>query len=1038
MADKYKPQNIEPKWQQRWEDDGSHRSEVDPHRPKHYAMTMLPYPSGDLHIGHWYAMAPSDARARWMRMRGYNVMFPMGFDAFGLNAENAAIKRKVHPKKWTEGNIAQMRTQLRTMGAIIDWEREAVTSHAEYYKWSQWFFLKFYKNGLAYRKLGAVDFCPQCNTTLAREQVWGDDRHCERCGTPVIKKDLEQWFFRTTDYADELLDHSQINWPERVKTMQTNWVGRSEGAHVTFRTADGDPIEVFTTRPDTLWGATFMVLAPEHPLVEKITTGAQRAEVVAYVEEARNKEEIDRTAEGKEKTGVFTGGYAINPVNNERIPIWIADYVLISYGSGAIMAVPAHDERDFEFALKFGLSIIPVIDRTDGLTKSFTRVGAWMKEGFTAALDEAGISYEQDGDAVYVTMQPEQVDQYVEIAQAHIQSGAWTEIVGGRWMFVFEDEVVVFDSMATDQALMARCKALEPGVADKQTVMEMLWGVEWYRDALYHSEYGAMINSGAFSGTPGIETDAQGNAKQAAKANVTAWLDEQGIGHAAINYRLRDWLISRQRYWGAPIPMIYCDKCGIVSVPEEDLPVLLPDDVDFMPTGESPLRYHEGFLNTTCPDCGAPARRETDTMDTFMCSSWYQFRYLSPHFDGGPFDPDEGAYWLPVDQYTGGIEHATMHLMYTRFFTKAMRDCGIFAPTDGVAEALGRDPQVYMNEPMAALYNQGMILGEPRPGDRVIAAGAFDGGVFNATHVRVVETLDGVEGRTDTQVAGEVMKRVETILHVVTLGGQEFVVDTTDDTTFDVPGFEDANINQIKHHLEVEKMSKTQGNVINPDELVGAYGADTVRAYLMFAFRWDQGGPWDSQGIQGVVRWLHDVWAVVNSTAPEGTPDPNAERDLQRKLHQAIKKVTDSLEGFSFNTAIAALMEFKNTLQQVARSAKVSADVWHEAVETLLLLMAPFTPHIAEELWGAAGHEYSIHNQPWPDFDAEIAKEDEITLVVQINGKVRARIQVPADINEDDAKKLALESEGAQRHMDGKEPRKVIFVAKRGMVNIVV
>ncbi|MBN2304366.1 MAG: class I tRNA ligase family protein, partial [Anaerolineae bacterium] len=458
MADKYKPQVVEPKWQQRWDADGLYHSEVNMERPKHYAMTMLPYPSGDLHIGHWYAMSPSDTRARWMRMKGYNVLFPMGFDAFGLNAENAAIKRNVHPKIWTEKNIANMRKQLRSMGAIFDWRREAVTSHVEYYKWSQWFFLQFYKNGLAYRKMSAVDFCPQCNTTLAREQVWGEDRHCERCGTPVTKKDLEQWFFRTTSYAEELLDHSHIDWPEPVKIMQTNWIGRSEGAHVTFRTEDGEPIEVFTTRPDTLWGATFMVLAPEHPLVQQVTTAEYRAGVDAYIEETARKTEIDRTAEGKEKTGVFTGGYAINPVNDARIPIWIADYVLISYGSGAIMAVPSHDERDFDFALKFGLSIIPVIDRTDGLTKSFTRTGEWVKPGFTGALNAAGIAYDIDGESVHVTMAPDQVEAYIPIVQAHLLPGTWNEVVGGRWVFIFEDAVIPFDSAAADEAIMARCR----------------------------------------------------------------------------------------------------------------------------------------------------------------------------------------------------------------------------------------------------------------------------------------------------------------------------------------------------------------------------------------------------------------------------------------------------------------------------------------------------------------------------------------------------------------------------------------------------
>ena len=923
----YNPQAIEPKWQKRWERDELYRSLVDWDKPKHYALTMLPYPSGDLHIGHWYAMAPSDARARWMRMRGYNVLFPMGFDAFGLNAENAAIRRGIHPKTWTERNMAKMREQLRSMGAIFDWEREAVTSHPEYYKWTQWFFLQFYKHGLAYRAEAQVDFCPTCNTTLAREQVWGDDRHCERCGTPVIKKTLEQWFFRITDYADELLDHSKIDWPERVKTMQKNWIGRSEGAHVVFHTEDGDPIEIFTTRPDTLWGATFMVLAPEHPLVQKITTDEQRAAVEAYVAEAARKTEIDRTAEGKEKTGVFTGAYAINPVNQERIPIWVADYVLITYGSGAIMAVPAHDQRDFEFARKYGLEVRVVIKPQD------------------ADLDGASMT-------------------------------------------------------------------------------------EAYEGA------GVMVNSAHFDGTPA--TDAKGRANPAISA-VIDWLEEQGIGHEAINYRLHDWLISRQRYWGAPIPIVYCDKCGIVPVPEEDLPVMLPDDVDFMPTGESPLNYHEGFLNTTCPQCGGPAKRETDTMDTFMCSSWYQYRYLSPKYDGGPFDPEEGAYWLQVDQYTGGIEHATMHLLYTRFFTKAMRDCGIFEPTREAALAHGRDMDDLFDEPMLALFNQGMILGEPRDGDLVIAEGTWKGNTLKARRLRVVDSLEGVPARTESQAAGEVMRRVETSLNIRALDGDEFVVDTDEQTEFDIPNIEGkVGIERIKHHLEVEKMSKTQGNVVAPDELVAQYGADTVRAYLMFAFRWEQGGPWNSQGIQGVVRWLNDVWDLVTAGAPQGTPDAAAERALRRKVHQVIKKVGDGLETFGFNTAVAGLMELKNTLQEVARAANVSVEAWDEAVGTMLVLMAPFTPHIAEELWERTGHAYSVHSQPWPSYDPEIAKEEEITLVVMVNGKVRDRLQVPADISDEDAKRLALASEGAQRHLNGKDPKRVIYVAKRGMVNIVV
>jgi leucyl-tRNA synthetase len=572
MADKYVPQEIEPKWQKRWEDDGLYATREDPTRPKYYFLTMLPYPSANyLHVGHWYVMAPSDARARYTRMKGYNVFYPIGFDAFGLPAENAAIQRGIHPFKWAWDSIEVMRRQLRSMGAMWAWDREAVTCLPGYYKWTQWFFLKFYKAGLAYKKMSPVDFCPRCNTTLAREQVWGEDRHCERCGTPVIKKELEQWFFRITNYADELLDHSKIDWPERICAMQKNWIGRSEGADVTFLSEQEDPIVVFTTRPDTLWGATFMVLAPEHPLVDKLTTPEHLEEVEEYKLQTARQSEIERMSTEKEKTGIFIGAYAVNPVNDERIPIWIADYVMMTYGTGAIMAVPAHDERDFEFASKFGLPIPVVIEPPDW-------DGGGLEEAYTGP--------------------------------------------------------------------------------------------------------GPMVNSGPFSGTPG----------DVAVQKVTEWLEEQGAGEFAVNYRLRDWCISRQRYWGAPIPIIYCDKCGIVPVPYEDLPVLLPEDAEFLPTGESPLKFHEGFLHTTCPQCGGPATRETDTMDTFMCSSWYQYAYVTPyhkedqplHRDDCPWDPEAGRYWLPVDMYTGGPEHAVMHLLYTRFFTKA--SCVIrassWAPTE--------------------------------------------------------------------------------------------------------------------------------------------------------------------------------------------------------------------------------------------------------------------------------------------------------------------------------------------------------------------
>ncbi|MGH2536406.1 MAG: leucine--tRNA ligase [Candidatus Promineifilaceae bacterium] len=815
MAESYNPAEVEARWQRRWDEDGLYRQRADEDRPKHYALTMLPYPSGDLHIGHWYAMVPSDARARFMRMRGYNVLFPMGFDAFGLPAENAAIKRNIHPKIWTYANIERMRAQLRSMGAMFDWEREAVSADPSYYRWTQWLFIQLLQHGLAYRKLAAVDFCPHCNTTLAREQVWGEDRHCERCGTPVVKKELEQWFFRITNYADELLDFSGLDWPERVKTMQANWIGRSTGAEVTFRTEHGDAVPIFTTRPDTLWGATFMVLAPEHPLVEAITTPEQAAEVAAYRQQAARLDEITREAADREKSGVFSGAFVINPVNGARISIWIADYVLMSYGSGAIMAVPAHDERDFAFAQKYDLPIVEVIQMPG-----------------------------RDGDA----------------------------------------------------------PPLEAAYTSK--------------------DQGVLINSGPFSGAP----------VAGAAERVAAWLAAEDIGRPAVNYRLRDWLISRQRYWGAPIPVVYCPVHGATPVPESELPVLLPEDVAFVPTGESPLKGHDAFVHTACPICGQPAVRETDTMDTFMCSSWYQYRYLSPHYAAGPFEPEEAAYWLPVDQYTGGIEHATMHLIYTRFFTKAMRDMEL----------------VDLDEPMLALYNQGMVLG-----------------------------ADG------------------------------------------------------------EKMSKSRGNVVAPDELVAQYGADTLRLYLMFFAKWDQGGPWNYDGIRGPQRFLYDVWRLAQAAYQAGRVAAAADQALRRKTHQVVRKVTEDLEAFAFNTAVAALMELRNLLEQSERERNVGRASWDEAIEALLLLLAPLAPHISEELWQRRGRPYSIHRQPWPAWDEAIAREETITLVVQVNGKVRERIEVPADASEEALQEAALNSQRVREWLDGRRPRKVVVVPRK-LINLVV
>ena len=834
MSEKYTPQEIEPKWQAAWEAVGQHDTVEDPSRPKWYALTMLPYPSGDLHTGHWYAMTPSDAGARYRRMNGYNVFFPPGFDAFGLPAENAAIKNNVHPKIWTYKNIERMRIQLRAMGAMWAWDREAVTCDPDYYKWSQWFFRKLYDMGLAYREFAPVDWCPNCNTTLAREQVWGDDRHCERCGTPVIKKELNQWKFRITNYAEELLaDMDTIDWPERVKVMQTNWIGRSEGAEVRFPVAshqssvisgeDSDSdnrslITVFTTRPDTLWGATFMVLAPEHPLVQAITTNAQRAAVDGYIEAASRLDEVTRGATDKEKTGVFTGGYAINPVNGERIPIWIADYVMMGYGTGAIMAVPGHDERDFAFAQKFGLEIRRVITGP---------------EGASGELDAA------------------------------------------------------YDS----------------------------------------KDEGEMINSGSFDGTP----------VKGAAAKVTAWLEEMGTGKKSVNYRLRDWLISRQRMWGAPIPMILCPVCGVVPVSYADLPVVLPDDAQFRPTGESPLKYHEGFRNVKCPQCGGDAERETDTLDTFMCSSWYQYAYITPYWKKGeplsaddtPWDPAAGDYWLPVDQYTGGIEHATMHLLYTRFFTKAMRDMGI----------------VPFAEPMERLFNQGMILGP-----------------------------DG------------------------------------------------------------EKMSKSRGNVVNPDTLIASHGTDSLRLYLMFLGPLEAMKPWNPRGIEGVHRFLHRVWRLAIS--PEGgiasklSLAADESTALVKLFHETVKKVGEDIEGLRFNTAISQMMVFNNAMHD-APAVKIST------VLAFVQLLAPFAPHLCEELWARLGGSGSLARAPWPKYDpAQLVATDQ-KIIIQVNGKHRGELRAPLGATQDEVFAMAKEQPKLAAFLEVNAVRRVIFVPGK-ILNVVV
>jgi leucyl-tRNA synthetase len=835
--ERYDPVSIEPRWQARWDQLGLYRTDLEHAQDRYYLLTMYPYPSGDLHIGHWYIVTPTDAIARFHRMHGQNVFLPIGFDAFGLPAENAAIKNNINPRDWTMSNIENMRRQFRTMGATFDWDSEVVTADPEYYRWNQWFFLQFLKAGLAYRAKSAVDWCPN-DGTLAREQVEGAERRCWRCGCKVEKRELDQWYLRVTNYADELLDFTEIAFPDPVRIQQTNWIGRSEGGEVVFETAPsahhtgGEKLRVFTTRPDTLFGATFVVLAPEHPLVSMLTSPERRAEVEAYVARAENETEIERLSTDREKTGVALGAEAINPVNGERIPIFVADYVLGGYGTGAIMAVPAHDERDYEFARKFGLAIRRVVARPG----------------------------EADAD------------------------------VGAAYVAHSDDEI--------------------------------------------------LVNSGDYTGLPANE----------AGRRIVADLAARGEGRAAVTYRLRDWLISRQRYWGTPIPIIYCEQCGTVPVPEEDLPVRLPDSVDYRSSGVNPLTRDEAFLNVKCPSCNGPARRETDTMDTFMDSSWYWYRYLSPHKPDGPIDPDTVEAWTPVQQYTGGAEHAVMHLLYAREFTKMLRDLGL----------------IQQNEPWRRVFNQGQILG-----------------------------ADG------------------------------------------------------------ERMSKSRGNVQDPDDLVKKYGADTVRLFLMFMGPWDQGGPWSPTGIGGVHRFLNRAWALAldahylepgdpdAGTLPDGQDEAAARAEVRAAAHRTLRDATADYEAFHFNTMVAKLMELSNTLFRYRGSPVAGGPEWDEAVRLLLLMLAPAAPHIAEELWSrrlaARGESWSsIHTERWPIVDLAAVAESSREVPVQVNGKVRDRITVPTTADAAAIEQAALASPKIQAFLAGRAPDRIIQAGGGRLVNLVV
>lgn len=820
----------EAKWRPRWRSADLYRTGDDPDKPNYYILDFFPYPSGDgLSVGHCRNYVPTCVSARFHRMRGYNVLHPMGWDAFGLPAENYAITHGINPRETTRRFAANYRRQMELVECSYDWSREIDSTDPAYYKWTQWFFLLLFRRGLAYRARGSQWWCPQCRTILANEQVV--DGRCWRCDSTVTRKDLEQWYFRITDYAERLLaDLDTIDWPERIKNMQRSWIGRSEGAEIVFKVqgkrfdnepregeGDGGHIHVFTTRPDTLFGATFLALAPEHPLVAGLTAPSHRGDVAVYVEAARHMTDMDRVAADREKTGVFTGTYATHPMTGEAVPIWVADYVLAGYGTGAVMGVPAHDARDFAFARRYNLPVLEVIQDSEG--------------------------------------------------QATAN--------GSRPVDAYEGQ-------------------------------------------------GTVINSGSYTGWP----------SSVAAARIAADLAERGLGGPRVVYHLRDWLISRQRFWGAPIPIIHCPACGMVPVPENQLPVTLPDVVDFTPSGDgrSPLARVAEWVETTCPQCGGPARRETDTMDGFACSSWYFLRFANPHEDERPFDPEAVRHWLPVDTYVGGAEHAVMHLLYARFWTKVMYDAGL----------------IDFSEPFAQLRNQGMLL----------------------------SPIDG------------------------------------------------------------QKMSKSKGNVITPDEIVAEFGTDALRAYVLFLGPFDTEALWDNRGIVGVQRFLERYWKLAGEVLERADKSIPFDEAFERERHKIVHRLTSDMEKFRFNTAIAALMEYLNTLY-AARERPIAVSQWRQAIRTLTLLLAPIAPFITEEVWQTVlGERGSVHQAAWPDFDAKLAADERIAIAIQVNGKVRDRVEVDAGSEEESLRQVALENERARATIGGRPVRNVIVVRGR-LVNIV-
>ncbi|MCB9007557.1 MAG: leucine--tRNA ligase [Ardenticatenaceae bacterium] len=822
---KYNYKAVEEKWRPIWEAQNLYRAGDDPSKPDYYILDYFPYPSGaGLSVGHARNYVPTCITTRYKRMQGYNVLHPMGWDAFGLPAENYAIKHNIHPRESTQLFADTYRWQIQQMECAYDWSREVNSTYPNYYRWTQWYFLLLHKRGLAYRALGSQWWCPTCQTILANEQV--EQGLCWRCDSEVTKKELAQWYFKITEYADRLLaDLDTVNWPENIKAMQRNWIGRSEGTEVVFEVKHPQitqisQIRTFTTRVDTLFGVTFIAIAPEHPLVGRIVADGQQTAVSHYTQQAKRKSEIDRTATNKEQTGVFTGAYAAHPITGEPVPIWVADYVLPGYGSGAVMGVPAHDSRDFAFAQTYDLPIVPVIEPEDGASRNDVEV-----------------------------------------------EGCFTG-------------------------------------------------------------YGRLVNSGQFSG----------QTSQEAMAAMTAVLQDQGMGQPQVTYKLRDWLISRQRYWGAPIPIVHCSECGPVPVPEADLPVLLPDIDNFAPTGDgrSPLAHIAEWVNTACPQCGGPAQRETDTMDGFACSSWYFLRFANPHYEEGPFDPVAVRRWLPVDTYVGGAEHAVLHLLYARFWTKVMADAGL----------------IEFGEPFTELRNQGVLM----------------------------SPLDG------------------------------------------------------------RRMSKSRGNVITPDEVIARHGTDALRLNVVFLGPFDGDVTWDEGGIRGMTRFVERFWTLAREKVNAETQrrrDVSAEADFERTRHKIVKRVTQEMEEFRFNTAVAGLMEYLNSLYDV-RAQAIGAEAWREALGTMARLLAPFAPFVAEEVWQSVlGHSQSVHVQPWPRYDEALTQDDEITMVVQVNGRVRDRILVSVATSVEVVKETAVNCPNVQAHINGQPIRKIIVVPQK-LVNIVV